>query len=437
VYWPREDQHFLDLVEKSLEDVAEDDTVIFFCHYPLNLFEDTKSSKGNSMKDLVHKPTSPRYFISGHLHPKEAYFQHQGNGFEAIAPAMKETDNFGVFSLDHDRFVYQTVSNNNYEKFFITAPVPNDQLTPNTPFYEKTGYIRVRALTDEQPTISVSGDVTGDMECRPVNNPEETGYVCSLQYTVENGKHTIEFHGDMEGRKLDFITGVRSDNVNEIQYESSHWHHYIAILVVVWVLLAFIAIPLPIHPPFVDEHEMFLVGQMNEGSWLTTFLGSLLLFKARVNKAPKWFKIVLIVAVLYPLCLPTSFIEIEGRPGIIFTYGFVCGGKYLYALWGQIHTLIYLGVTVFPVMLATCSIFAGQSFNSVFIVDAVICCIMFIADIYVICRNICESNGFLCAALAPCFVFWPIILWICIIIIRFNKPKSNTLFSSMPLLAPV
>jgi predicted MPP superfamily phosphohydrolase len=439
VFWPREDKHFLDLVEKSLEDVSEDDTVIFFCHYPLNLFENTKSSKGNTMKDLVHEPNSPRFFISGHLHPKKAYFQHQGKGFEAIAPALKATDNFGVFTLDHDRFVYQTVSNKDYEKFYITAPVPDEQLTPNTPFHEKLGYIRVRALTDTAPNISVSGAVEGDMECRKVNSEKETGYVCSLPYMVQNGKHSIAFHGDMEGRKLDFTIGIKSDDINEIEYDSSHWHFYYVILAIIWVLLVFCAIPFPIHPSFVDEHEMFLVGHMNEGSWWTTFFASFLLFKARVNKAPTWFKIVILIAVLYPICLPTSFIEIEGHQGFIFTYGYVCGGKYLYALWGQIHTLIYLGVTIYPVMIATCSLFVSKSFSPVFIVDAVICCFLFLLNIHVIIRNICESNGFIRAATAPCFVIIPIILWACVIYLLVKKLKERPYLNirSQPLLSNV
>ena len=38
VFWPRIDTHFLDLVEKQLEDVKDNDEVVFFCHYPLNLY---------------------------------------------------------------------------------------------------------------------------------------------------------------------------------------------------------------------------------------------------------------------------------------------------------------------------------------------------------------------------------------------------------------
>ena len=434
VFWPKEDKHFLDLVEKSLEDVGEKDTVIFFCHYPLNLFEDGKSSKVNSMKDLVSKPGSQRYFLSGHLHPSNAYFQHQGNGFEAVAPALKVKGKFGFFTLDHGRFVYQTISNKNLKEYYVTSPVPDNLLTPNTPFSENKGYIRVRALTAKMPNISISGDVTGQMNCRNVNSVNETGYVCSYPYDLANGKYSISFDGDMKGEKLSFRIGVKSDDINELEYSTSHWHHYIAIMIVFWIFVAFIVIPFPMKFQFIEDHEDFLVGNSAEGSWLTTTLGSLLLFKARVNSLPLWFKIVLIVAAFYPLCLPTTFIEIDGHAGFIFTYGYVCGGKYLYALWGQIHTMIYLFVTVYPVMLAAQSSLFSKPFKPVFIVDIVACVCLIGVDIYIIIRNICESAGFTRAWLSPLFVIIPIILWICVVVLRFLPQKPKTPFDPEPLL---
>ena len=436
VFWPREDKHFLDLVEEQLEDVGENDTVIFFCHYPVNLWESGKSSKGHTIKDLVATPNSPRYFISGHLHPRHTFFQHHGNGFEAVGEALKATNRFGVFTFDHDRFVYTTVENKNPEYYFVTAPVPDEFLTPNTPFAETNGYIRVRALTTEEPKITVSGAVNGDMQCRPVNNPSEIGYVCSLYYELQPGKHTIHFNGTMPEREVSFRLAVSSDKFTEAQYENSHWKHYIWIMAVLWIVLAFIVAPVP-SPEFVNKHEMFLNGEVDKASWLVTILGSIFLFQARIKKAPFWFRIVLIVAVLYPLCLPTTMIEIDGHEGFIFTYGYVCGGKYLYALWGQIHTLIYLGVTVLPVLIATQSSVLSKPFRFVFLFDVGLCLFLIAADIYVICRNICESAGFLRAFLSPIFVFWPIILWVCVAVNYFRGRKdsdNSTYTSGAPLL---
>ena len=436
VFWPREDKHFLDLVESQLEDVKENDTVIFFCHYPLNLWESGKSSKGNTMKSLVSSPESPRYFISGHLHPRTTYFQHHGNGFEAVAPALKETNNFGLFSLDHDRFVYTTVDNTNPELFYVTSPVPDEFLTPNTPFSETTGYIRVRAFTEQEPSISISGDVNGNMTCRPANGPNSVGFTCSYPYQLEKGHHTITFGGSMPMRTINFRLGIESDKFTEKQYANSHWKYYIWIMAILWIILAYVVVPMP-SPDFVRKHEMFLIGQLKSYSWLTTIFGSLFLFKSRIMRAPKWFKIVLVVAVLYPLCLPTTFIEIDGHVGIIFTYGFVCGGKYLYALWGQIHTLIYLGVVILPVLIATQSAMFSDPFRPVFIFDIFICLFLLAANIFVLFRNICESAGFLRAFLSPIFVFWPIALWICVAVIRFNTKQQTQISaftSAQPLL---
>lgn len=423
VFFPNIDYKFLDKVEAQLENVEENDIVIMLSHYPVNLFDEMIiSSSEKSLANIVRKSKFAQYFISGHLHTKTSFLQHQGENLEIVGSDLAYHNRFGMFSLDHGRFVYTDIDNTKKQPFFITSPIPMNQIAGNSIFYETNSYIRVRAFTEKSPKIRVSGDINGDMECRKANHG--LGYVCSLGFNATAGKKSINFSGDYVN-EMDFIVGAATEKYKEYEYETSHYKYWIFLMAFIWLLLIFVIIPLPM-PKKIYEHEDWISGDEQESHWFISFFLSLLVFKYRFSKSSLWLRVIFIVLVSYPIFMPTTFIEIDGHVGFIWTYGFVCGWHFMRALWGQIHTMLYCLVVLLPGTILTASFATNNPFRVwPFIIDILVILIFIAALIFVCIRNICESAGFLRTALSPAFVIIPIFVYVIVIFERFSTKKHN------------
>jgi len=411
VFWPRIDTHFLDLVEKQLENVKDNDEVVFFCHYPLNLyFNFAKSSNKRSINDIIGNGKFGYYYLSGHLHPKRYVIQHHEKSLEIVGSDLKEHHKFGVFSFDNGRFVYHSVNATKPGKFFITNPIPTDQLTPRQMFGSKDSVLRVRAYTNSSPNITVSGSIDGKLDCRPAKT---TGFVCSLPYHVEENEARVSFHGDMENNEINFITTIQSKQYIETLYDSSVIWPYSFVMIIVWILVMYIVIPTP-APKFMLHYDLWISGQITDHHWWQSILFGFIFVKHRISKLPMWIRIVLLSLAIWPVFLPIVFIEIEGHIGYIFSYGYINGGKIIYALWGQVHMLLYLLIVLIPAILVASGLSISNPFKYAVIFDIFVYLASFLGLKMFIKRYLFEATGFTCAPLSPCFVFFPVSLLISI-----------------------
>lgn len=423
VFFPIYNRQLLDQIEQELIDVKEEDVVIFLSHYPVNLFDDVTSSSGRTLPQIVKTSNFSQYFISGHLHPQKSFVQHQGDNLEVVGADLAYDNNFGMFSLDHNRFVYTDIENKEKKSIFVTSPVPTNQISGHTPFSELDSYIRIRAFQDKEPNITVSGDVSGKMECRKSNSKK--GFVCSLHFTFDKpGVKHIKFDGDYT-EELEFVVNQTIASRREKDYENSHWKYWIFDMALIWILLTFIVIPTPL-PKSIDDHEDWVNGVSSESHYLYSFIFSLLIFKHRFSHVNLPLRIFFIVLAVYPIFMPTTFIEIDGHVGIIWTYGFVCGGDAVRTLWGQIYTLLFNLLVIMPGTYLASSLAINNPFVLFpFLVDMIFVIICIGIHIKVLIRNLSESAGILRMVLSPAFVFIPIASYVWIIVDKFMSKRAS------------
>lgn len=430
VYWPRPTKELLDKIEKFLENVPESDEVIFTTHYPLKTYLGyTKSSSGKTFVDIISSG-KVHYYLSGHLHPDHPRFLHFTNILEVVAVDLTYHNGFGGITFDNRRFVYHNINATNPKKSFVTYPVPTEQLTNHQIFNEPGIPLRVISYQSEAPTITISGDATGQMNCE---KRKKGFYLCMFENDLQEGTHTITFGGDMN-ETVEFTIANKSSLYRENDYRIwiDYYEQYTFQFIVLFVVLLFIFFPLP-QSQFSQTIISHLRGQESVITIQTYIIlllfGGFIYLRFRIQRLPIWIKTLLMIALFYPFVLPIALMEIEGHLGFIWMWGYFCGGKNYYSPWSQFDFVFYYITILLPVALLAASIslsypYTIQSFIPVF-VDIVTAVAGIVADVLVMRRFIYESVGFVFAPLSFVFVFIPIILYASLIIWRIFMALKN------------
>lgn len=423
VYWPRPTKELLNNLEKVLKEIPENDEVIVMNHYPLKLFMSTvKSSSGKTFKEILTKG-KVNYFLTGHLHPTEPKIMHHSDMLEIIGMDLKDHQHIGCISYDNRRFIYHKVNISNLPKAFITNPVPDSMLTHHQIFNEVGTPIRIISFHSVMPTIKLSGNISGVMDCKVISGQK---YLCESQEIVEPGTYHVKFEGDFED-SIDFTIGNSSQSYYENDYRHvldfhENYPFQFALLMIVFLFILF---PLP-QSQFSHTIISHLQGQESAVTIHTYIIlllfGGMLYIRFRIQRLPLYVKIILLIGFIYPILLPMAFMEIETHFGFIWTWGYFCGGKFVYCPWGLFNCMAYYVSVLAPVVLIAASLslsypFSFYSFIPVLFDIAVSAFLLFV-DIKYVIRFIYETVGFVFAPTSPVFVFLPILLYGILIIWR-------------------
>lgn len=342
-FYPHSNKKLLNMIEKQYEGITKDDIVVVYSHFPLTFYDNSKSSKGRKFIDMIRKSDFPQYFISGHNHPPMPFIFHHEENLEII----------GTDLIFHNRFVYTSIDNKNFTPYVITSPVPEKLITKHNPVDEQKSYVRIRAYTEKQPSIKITGAFEADMECRKAN--DGNGYVCNAPYDLKEGNHTIFFSGDFNSN-LTFIVGTKTVTVTEAEPKDTHYMFHYWNLLILYIPIILMVLPIPM-PKIVEETEDWICKKTDEGyfawkRWLITILLFPLLFKQRVNKLALWLRIVVYLAVLWPCILPHTFLEFGGHPGFLWMWGAVSDWKNVYDIQAPIYCTNYILWVLYPCLIA-------------------------------------------------------------------------------------
>lgn len=457
LFWPASSQSFLDRVEDAVKTIPPNDDIIFLNHYPLNMFLCLKSSKnGRKFKEIAIQ--SAKYAISGHNHPEFPVINHQGqNLLEIVGSDLTTHKRMGLFTFDNDRFVYHYVNHSNPNLLFITNPVPTEQLTESQIFNEVNTPIRCIVFTQnhQPPSLVISGDINSSMTCQNVTKSKgnfaieaQTDYVmflCSAENSLGPGSYSIDITGTYN-KSLDFIIGNTVPKFRETIYLHSRIAQFPVSFVVILILALIVFTPIGTHnnrkvETIDNEDEIEQAPNCSfqryndtiEGTiddlrsidiFISIFLG-VLAVRDRISRLSNWLRYLLFFFVLYVLVFPISFMEIEGRLSVVWWYGYLSGGKAIYALWGQMYATFYLVLTILPAMFLSSTI-ALKNFHYVIFIDILVIIILTLGTAYMIFRYLSESVNMIYSLLSPGFIIIPLALYIILGIYAIKKWKKKS-----------
>ena len=136
----------MDLLERAIR-YSEEKEIFILSHYPVDRAWLVKSSRGNSFDDIIANEKVYAIF-TGHEHPNNVKIIHHGEkgGLEFCTSSAFDKKRAGLITLDNGNLIYHEVYIPNYGTkplFFITYPIPNEQLSSHHIFNMNTFDIRV------------------------------------------------------------------------------------------------------------------------------------------------------------------------------------------------------------------------------------------------------------------------------------------------------
>lgn len=409
-YVPRYSTDMLDKLEDDIKIINEEDNVIFISHFPLDFSRNTvvRSTNGYKFYDIITKICKGRkYYISGHSHPRETLFLRHDDILEIVGRNMKNTGNFGVFTLDHDKLVYTDANVNKLNTIFLTSPIPSQQIGPKSIYTEGVGYIRVIAFTKETPNIYATGDVNGKLECRNID--KKSGIICQIPYNFTEGSYNVTLNGDFS-YKLHFSVGSLKLTGYQLRVEpiGSNVGILTPLMILFIVVTLFIVLPSGEYNFFPDYCKWLRFEKVGIHGWTISIFGSILVVKSRISTLPKWARMYLILIVIYPIILPHSFMNVEGRFGFLLIYGIFCNYEIHESPFCSMYICVYYGCVTIPTLLVASSIAENNSIYWWSYIEFIICMTGAVPLIHFVKFYVLESSGFLLTPFSPCFVIIPI-----------------------------
>lgn len=468
---------FLDTLEEKLQSEFQKGTKprIVQCHFPLNLWIGTNLVKTSKTKKTIYdilKSANVSIFLTGHWHPFKKIISHHPGFLEVVCGDLTTHRRFGLITIDNGRLSFHDGKIDNPIKFVVTHPIPINQLSPQTVFNDKNTEVRVLAFTD-RTDLKILAAFTSD-DCSFVLNKVKLNYIRetkngAMLYSAPiptnlsyNCKYHLTLSGDlfkgkdisedeMNEKEFDFFFGDSINLPPEDNFFKPSWKIIIYVtLAFLWVFLFIITFPFTqitnkINSKLkVTELNEWIFGNdintCNCGKYFKNSIKSIFLgpfaMNDRINNCslPLSMRIFLFCLVIYPLCMPLSFIIVEKYFGMIWSFGYILKGKATIDLWGIKYSCFFVSVFLMPAILFSSSyssVFPAFliSFNSNFplrskikkcviisIFDAIFFLVGFGGIFYLNYYFLIEAVGFLLAFLSPAFVIIPIITFIWFIV---------------------
>ena len=355
-FYPHTSKKLLDKLEKTINEIGE---CIILVHFPIDFFWWKKSSNGKTFGKLM-KNKNIQYIFSGHTHPSDFQIKHhEKGGLEFIGTSTKKQKSFGVVTIDNGRLAYNLLEykKENYEKYFMTHPIPDDQIASAQIFNEKNTEIRIISYDEEiNNNLTVSGDFNGKMIYqRDLENGMKL-YSMPLNIT-KDGKYKIEVNGPNCKIKRKFYIGQKYKNKKEVKALSKAFFRLLFVSVAIILFFLFIIVfPIKfIDFQFIDD---WICG-LNEDKcyWPQAIFLCPLILNYRINtNNPIYVRIILFFFLIYSLTLPFHFFEpIDGHTGYSFFCYILIKGKVIFEEWSIFFNNFYYWGVISPVALVLSS----------------------------------------------------------------------------------
>ena len=426
----------LDLLENFMNAIDESE-IFVLSHYPVDRAILYKSDKGNSFDDIISNEKVYAIF-TGHQHPASVKIVHHSEkgGIEYCTPAAFASKKAGLITLDNGNLVYHEVHipyYGNKPLFFMTYPIPNEQLTSHHIFNLNNFDIRIISYyPDNTIKLKIEGDINGELT---YNKPLINGAFL-YKYTVnnlKNGEYKIHIYDEVGigcDINTEFIIGEKYKGKKEKYIGKINFF-----LALKFLLIPFFIFLLIISFPFFP-HLNFNIVKNIEGSiennesnininkvliYIDLIVLSPFFLRLRIqstNQTKLVLRIAIFIAFIYPLIFPVHFMQsIKGKIGYTFLVFVYLDNKVKYEHWAVQMTFIYYFATLFPFIL----IISGKKFYNkkniiILIINTILFYALFMVSMSVNFTTINQSISFPFLFFSTAFVFIFIILSILLII---------------------
>ena len=357
---PHPTKHMLDLLEKAVDSSGD---CFILNHYQVDRNWFITSSKGNTYRDIVSKKNVKAIF-TGHAHPLKTMIIHHGQGaveYCLTTPFIGKAQ--GLITIDNGQLVYNSVvikKRGRRPLFFMTYPVPNDQLSSHHTFDYNSSEIRIISYAGKNVTLQVSGDIFGTMKFKKKlpNSADLYTFPINLPY----GMYTINVKGDGCDITRSFVIGRKFKGHKElaVAYVRSllilrfcSIPIFIGIVIIIFPTRANIKLAKNVENKIEDYSKIKSISIFKYILFIINlvFLGPFII-RERYKLINLSTKIYIIVFTIYPLIFPNNiFKPFYGVYGYSFLCFVVIGKRIQFDEWAlQITFAYYLSVVLIHVI---------------------------------------------------------------------------------------
>ena len=430
-------KHQLDLIENIIENLEENECYIL-SHYNVDRASLIKSSKGHSYQEIISNKKISAIF-TGHIHPREVRIIHHGSegGLEFCSSSPFSNKKAGLITIDNDNLIYHEVyikNESSIPKFFMSYPVPNDQISSHHVFNLNEFEIRVISYHDDKNIkLFVEGDIEGEIiyEMTLKNG----AMVFGLKINLPNGNYHI--HVFDKNRELcditrDFTVGNIYKGKKEIAIHNPRAFLVLRFSSIPMLLFLFIIIfpsdwklnykKLGIITKYIENRK----NKPNKMSFLYLYIWLIILspfiIRNRFLKFNKKFRNLLFFIAIYPIFFPLYFFDrIYGKISLAFNVFIVIANSIQYENWAMEITYSYYLFIIFPIIFYLSSI-QYKNITIIFVINIIICGFLLLFAFLFTFTLLAQSTTFEYLFLSPYFILLMISIFI---IIKFSFISSD------------
>ena len=355
-------KHQLDLLENMIDNLDEDECYIL-SHYNVDRAWLIRSSKGHTFQKIISNKKIAGIF-TGHVHPRNVRIIHHGEegGLEYCSSSPFNNRRAGLITIDNDNLIYHETyipSPSERPLFFMTYPVPNEQISSHHIFNLNDFEIRVLSYKiDKNITLKVEGDIKGELKY--VMTLSNGAILYSMPINLPNGSYKIHVYD--ENREIcdisrNFTIGDSYQGVKEAAIHNPRAFLILRFSSIPMILLLFIIITpynFKINIQNLEDIESYIEGKSKNGlnilkRFLLIIILSPFIIRNRFLKLNKLCRYSIFIISLYPIILPLHiFQKINGKIGFAFNVFIVIGSYIQYEHWAMEITYSFYLFIIIP-----------------------------------------------------------------------------------------
>ncbi|OHT05124.1 hypothetical protein TRFO_27254 [Tritrichomonas foetus] len=378
--WVYPSSEYREKLVKHLQTSSSHYTILTAHHPVLHWYPTYATTKDIVLNEILLRSKNVRFYLSGHLHPDSPQFYHHGDTLEVVGTPLFKKNEVGLITFDNHRAAYHQIDLSKKPFGAITNPVPIDQTSNIDVFYEKDTELRVLVFSDKYDlNLVASGAVSAKLDCSFIDNGIQ---LCSYPMSLNSNIHSITISGDWSG-SVNFTNANTATGYSETPYNADSSGMWIFLFSILYIFSLVMTIPIN----FVNVGEPFnkwINGRLNQSQWLFSIFGGFLAVKSRFQRATKLIKISLFLAMIWTICLPISFFDINGSISFLWVWGYFSVGKNIFTFYGMRFAVHFIIFSLFPIILFISSVEATKGLSKVFIFDIVIYILFAFGWIYTI-----------------------------------------------------
>ena len=428
-------KHQLDLLENMLETLDEEECYIL-SHYNVDRASLIKSSKGHSFEEIISNKKVAAIF-TGHIHPKTVKIIHHGNegGLEFCSSSPFNNKKAGLITIDNDNLIYHEVyipDQTSIPKFFMSYPVPNEQISSHHVFNLNQFEIRVISFhNDKNIVLKVEGDVEGELKYQM--DLKNGAMIFGLKTHLPNGNYYI--HVFDEKRELcnihrNFTVANIYKGEKEIAIHNPRAFLVLRFSAIPMILFLFIIIfptDYNLNIKKIENIEKYIYNKNYKFNSMNIFslyiwliILSPFIIRNRFLKLDKCYRYLFFFLSIYPIFFPLYFFDrIYGKISFAFNVFIVIGNSIQYENWAMEITYSYYLCIIFPGIFYLSSILY-KKIKLIYILNCVLVLFLIFFGILFNFTLLAQSTTFEYLFINPYFIF---LVCNVIIIIKFSFSK--------------